>query len=400
MKTCKLKRVAQHAAFASGIMLALASSRAEAGGMYAVTAIGPGQPSGISDAGQVVLWTSIYKDGVVTPLPIAPPSMGIRLTASVISPNGTVAYNSGWPGESHILRDSGDFVAAGPPFHSSATDDTFGSAISQPNAINDAGVVVGSARTYGWKSQAYLATPGPDGTYHPVSLGANGGTISSATAINNAGTVAGWTDIPGQWKNQAFVGRSQETIGTLGGQNSMATSINDRDQVVGWSNIKTDWSPPTNPNSYFTPEPTHAFFYQDGKMSDLGILPGYEDSAATAINAMGQIVGHLSNTADSVITDSNSIVSSPEHAAFWEPGATVPTDLNDLLAPGSGWVLQAATGINASGQIAGYGTLDGQQQAFLLRPVAVPEPASFAVFGLIAAAGLLARQRARGRVRA
>jgi uncharacterized membrane protein len=284
----------------------------------------------------------------------------------------------------------------------------FGSNHSSPRAVNDAGAVAGESHTLARLEQAFVSTPESNGTYRAVSLG-NGGTgVSAATAINNAGIAVGWTDAF-NWRNQAFVGTTNgssygytpNTIGTLGGQNSTATSINDKGQVVGWSNIATDWKPPSNPQNYFTPEPTHAFIYQNGKMTDLGTLPGYQDSAATAINAMGQIVGHLSNTQDSISTASYSLISSPLHAALWEPNSTSPIDMNTLLPGGSGWMLQDATGINASGQITGWGTLNGQEEAFLLTPgagdaSAVPEPTSLFVFGLITVVGVIARRKTRG----
>jgi probable HAF family extracellular repeat protein len=67
-------------------------------------------------------------------------------------------------------------------------------------------------------------------------------------------------------------------------------------------------------------------------------------------------------------------------------------DLNPLIDPLSGWTLEAANGINASGQIVGYGIgPDGDTDAFLLTPV--PEPStglSIAIGG-----GLLLRLRPR-----
>ncbi len=48
-------------------------------------------------------------------------------------------------------------------------------------------------------------------------------------------------------------------------------------------------------------------------------------------------------------------------------------DLNDLLPPGSGWLLTAANAINAAGQITGVGTSPkGELHAFLLNPVTSP----------------------------
>jgi hypothetical protein len=43
-------------------------------------------------------------------------------------------------------------------------------------------------------------------------------------------------------------------------------------------------------------------------------------------------------------------------------------DLNNLIPAGSGWVLNHASAINKSGQIAGFGTINGANHGFLLTP--------------------------------
>ncbi len=43
-------------------------------------------------------------------------------------------------------------------------------------------------------------------------------------------------------------------------------------------------------------------------------------------------------------------------------------DLNDLIDPGSGWVLTGGVGINDLGQIAGNGIHNRLQRPFLLSP--------------------------------
>jgi probable HAF family extracellular repeat protein len=49
------------------------------------------------------------------------------------------------------------------------------------------------------------------------------------------------------------------------------------------------------------------------------------------------------------------------------------TDLNTLIAPGSGFTLTYALGISDNGYITGYGTnTSGYQDAFLLIPNTVP----------------------------
>jgi hypothetical protein len=68
-------------------------------------------------------------------------------------------------------------------------------------------------------------------------------------------------------------------------------------------------------------------------------------------------------------------------------------NLNDLIPAGSGCVLTYASSINDSGQIAGTGTFDGHQHAFLLTPT--PEPGMFGLSAGVAGVLLLARRRRR-----
>jgi hypothetical protein len=72
------------------------------------------------------------------------------------------------------------------------------------------------------------------------------------------------------------------------------------------------------------------------------------------------------------------------------------TDLNSLLPANSGWQLEAAQAINDSGQIAGYGLINGETHAFLMNTEAVaPEPGSVALVGVAGAFLGLARKRLR-----
>jgi hypothetical protein len=84
-------------------------------------------------------------------------------------------------------------------------------------------------------------------------------------------------------------------------------------------------------------------------MQDLGTVPGSGNctSGASAINDLGQVIG------------------SP---AFVWTKASGMQDLNRLISPNSGWVLQIATSINLWGQITGVGTINGKSHAFLLTP--------------------------------
>jgi probable HAF family extracellular repeat protein len=142
-------------------------------------------------------------------------------------------------------------------------------------------------------------------------------------------------------------------LGTLGGRHSTAYGINASGQVAGESRIAGDAE-------------THAFLYSGGTLADLGTLGGTH-SAAYGINASGQVVGGAFT------------VGNVERHAFLYSGGTL-ADLNALLAPGSGWTLHYATGINDSGQITGSGDINGEIHAFLLTPV--PKPATLALLGL------------------
>jgi probable HAF family extracellular repeat protein len=124
---------------------------------------------------------------------------------------------------------------------------------------------------------------------------------------------------------------------------SHAFGVNNAGQIVGDSYIDA-------PNG---PAQDHAFVYQSGKMQDLGTLAGQTDSVALAINNSGTVVGY-----------------SGWHAFLYANGAMM--DLNSLAVVPGGWTITEAKGINDSGQIVGYATLDSSYgattHAFLMTP--------------------------------
>src|SRR5205823_1815721 len=113
-------------------------------------------------------------------------------------------------------------------------------------------------------------------------------------------------------------------LGAFGQVNSEAEAINDAGQVVGSFFSEAISGPPAM---------QRAFLYADGKMTDLGTLPGYDRSYAHDINNAGQVVG-LSYT-----LRSGSGALTVDSRAFLYSGGTM-TDLNSLLPPGSGWLLE------------------------------------------------------------
>ncbi len=183
--------------------------------------------------------------------------------------------------------------------------------------INDNGQAVGlSGHCGNTLFPPYVAAPHAvlwekDGTVR--NLGNLGGTVNpkllaignAAFAVNNLGQVAGVSALPGNTHNRAFL-----------------------------------WTKETG-------------------MQNLGTLPGDVNSAAMAINDRGQVVGA---SVDGDIATGN------PRPFLWQNG--VMTDLNTLIPSDSPFeFLLLPGGINASGQIAGFGvTREGEVHAFLATP--------------------------------
>jgi probable HAF family extracellular repeat protein len=230
-----------------------------------------------------------------------------------------------------------------------------GSRPSTAMGVNDSGQIVGESGPSGSNSgsdpyHAFLY----NGTMHD--LGTFGGRFSGATAVNSAGQVTGFADTAAGADHAFFYDGFLHDLGTLGGGNSVGSAINSAGRIVGTSALAGDTQ-------------FHAFLY-DGSMHDIGTFGGSQ-SDAWGINGAGLVVGDAQT-------------SSSQYRAFLYSTSSGIRDLNDLIAPNTGWVLTGALGINDFGQIAGYGTVGGQQHAFRLDPV-VPEPttASLLVAGIM-----------------
>jgi probable HAF family extracellular repeat protein len=265
---------------------------------------------------------------------------------------------------------------------------------SNAAAINASGVTVGwtlfdtvhfdKKIPYTYSTYSYSATLWQNGTATPLS--AKNGAASFAYGINDSGDVVGVVNsLATFWHNG-----SPTTLATPAGSSSDADAINAIGQIVGmagggatlWQGGKA-YSMGTLPGAgfsralsinrfgqavgvaYFTDQYgnafTHAFLWTpatpngtSGSMVDPGILPGYESSFATGINASGQVVGYCHS-------DNNS-----DTPFIWDSVRGM-RDLNTLLPAGSGWVLSRALAINDFGQIVGTGR-NGDVGAFLMTP--------------------------------
>jgi probable HAF family extracellular repeat protein len=290
--------------------------------------------------------------------------------------------------------------AGGTVFGSDATS----SYPSYASGINSTGQVVG---TSGTSSGAVFPLAG--NTCHAFlfnsgaisDLGNLGGSVTAATGINANGSVVGFGTgadgvehaflYNGTMNNLGSLGLASThgflyneggltDLGVLSGfASSTAAAINASGQAVGTCTDSTGWV-------------MHGFLCKNGAMTDLGTLPGCAGSQALGINANGQVVGCTLT----IQTTPPISYLAPASAFLYSAGAMV--DLNSLIDPASGWTLTSATAINDSGWIVGNGTNSlGQSHAFLLTPIPEPSTAALAASGLAAVLLAAWRRRKRGR---
>ncbi len=160
------------------------------------------------------------------------------------------------------------------------------------------------------------------------------------------------TDAAGIASSVAAIGTQLGPIdlGTLGGLGSRALDINESLEVAGTSHTGAE-------SGGFWIE--HAFRWSSGAMTALAPLAGFSTSWGTAINDDGVVVGHsIQRVSGSAWT---------WRATMWVENE--PVDLNTLIAPGSGAVIERAEGINNHGWIVGQARVGGQLRPILLRPL-------------------------------
>lgn len=172
--------------------------------------------------------------------------------------------------------------------------------------------------------------------------------LTFSGALNNAGEVAGFFTIGKSGKHyhafQWTKAHGSVDLGTLpGGTDSNADWINDTGTITGYS-----------VTSAF-PQGVAVNWDASGKISALGTLAGDTSSAGEGINDLGQVVGFSANSAGT------------SRAVLWTKAHGMQ-DLNKLIPTNSGWTLIYASATNKKGQITGYGTLAGENHAFLLTP--------------------------------
>ncbi|MGI4791349.1 MAG: DUF3466 family protein, partial [Janthinobacterium lividum] len=161
-------------------------------------------------------------------------------------------------------------------------------------------------------------------------------------------------------------------LGLLPGCNSSrANKINDAGEIIGQCSAET-FARPIGPQ--------RAFVWQNHHMVELNGLEGSVSSSPFGINDLGDIVGIGSLPTPGVGFDMQSATDFPSPddgstnldaltttAVLWRTGRAY--DLNSLIPADSGWHLTSANAVNNRGQIVGQGVQDGKKRGYLLTPI-------------------------------
>jgi probable HAF family extracellular repeat protein len=194
-----------------------------------------------------------------------------------------------------------------------------------------------------------------------LDLGTLGGNGSIANAINNLGDIAGgalnaipdadstafgWLPpfpVATQVRAVLWHDGVMHDLGTLGtGNNATALFVNNLGQVAGESSTNTSADSPTGNLTQ------HPFFWDGGKMVDLGTLGGTV-SVPFSMNILGQVIGNSLLDGDQIL-----------HAFVWDR----KNGLKDLgTLPGES--LAVANWINDQGEIVGNGDFFGGGHSIL-----------------------------------
>jgi probable HAF family extracellular repeat protein len=245
----------------------------------------------------------------------------------------------------------------------------------EADGINDRGDIVGEHGFRGFlrKAGGTLLEIAPLSTREEW----NG---TRASAIDNEGRFVGGTtiDVPNfhEPRTQAdvpsigmlpihaflatFEGKRQHMrdLGSIPGfRNTYATAISEDGVVAGYSGTES------GPKWTAVYGPSHAWVWQNGRMHDLGVLHAGDSSFAYGVNDAGIIVGCSGRRP----MPSNWRGRAPDtRAVRWVDKHIA--DLSALIPAGSGWTLRCARAINRRGWVAGDGTFEGRERAFLLIP--------------------------------
>jgi probable HAF family extracellular repeat protein len=263
--------------------------------------------------------------------------------ATGINDSGQVVGYLDPPRQSYIYKELNDIILGNLPVLIPYATGNFALDINNHGWV--VGATTSSPSSYIWKEGS-----------NPVDLGVLPGySVGWATAVNDERYVVGACQI--QNDSMAYIcdgtADGMRVLLPIGSDpNSYAWDINNNGQVVGWSGINNGaqeaclWQ--TNGTNCVSKK-------------YLALVPGYSYSQAQGINDCGQVVGHGWNPGIGVSDETR------YRAFLWDENNGL-RDLNDLIPQGTGWYLAQARSINNSGQITGYGLLNGVERAFVMIP--------------------------------
>lgn len=307
------------------------------------------------------------------------------------------------------INDSGQIVgwshfATGAGFHaflySNGALQDIGANTTQSQAlqINNAGLIVGG--TAGSTSYA-PCTFSASGAQNLLSQAYFGG---FANAVSNNGLIGGYLnfnnfqDQPVTYQNGTYTALPR--ILPNGGGSGFINGFNNAGQMVGAANYASSSGQ------------THPFLYSGDTMTDLFASSPSSSGQASAINNTGEIVGYLNTKAftydvasatatiidayrANAVNDSGTVVGIANNGDGMVYSNGVVQDLNSLIAPGSGWTIEDATGVNASGEICAYAAKGQLTEAVALIPISSPAPEPGSATLAAGGAGLALLRRAR-----
>ncbi|MCI0364905.1 MAG: dockerin type I domain-containing protein [Phycisphaerales bacterium] len=177
---------------------------------------------------------------------------------------------------------------------------------------------------------------------------------SWAFRINDAGQIVGRRDVSTGREARLWHNGTGVTLEHFGNNYASATNITPRGIITGGA------CQPVGPPGVCQPREVIWL----GPDHDLQVLPMFPSALLEALwnaNDRGVFVGEYAFDIDGATL----------RALIWRWPDFEPIDLNTLIAPESGWILQSAQSINHDGTIAGYGIRPGLsgRRAFLLQPI-------------------------------
>jgi probable HAF family extracellular repeat protein len=285
---------------------------------------------------------------------------------------------------------------------------TMGGSNSWAYGINNMGWMVGAAQMPMTNMHAFLCT---NALLNPMmmDIGTLGGSNSAAWMIDMHGDMVGWTAMTNGSHHAFFMTNStmgdMMDLGTAGGMNSEAYCINSNRTVVGYTMMS---------NGTMVPIMSTNALYGSSSMMTMGMggMGGASGGQSWSVNNMGQEAGQAemaggnfhafasgssgmmggrttvdlgtlggTNSFAYGMNDGGTVVGTAQmmggtYHAFMVTnalgGMVRMMDLNTLIPTNSGWELMEARGMNAAGQIIGWGMHAGHTNAFLLTPVSGP----------------------------